>query len=91
MLALIWSLLGTGFSFLIRHPFVLKMMMFSVFIGLITYALDFFFGMVRPYMVTNSIFVLASYLGLLHAISLYLSIILAGFGVKQVLAFVRST
>lgn len=79
------------FAFLIKHPFVLKMMIFAIFTGLITFALNFIFDMVRPYIVSNSIIALASYLGVIQAISLYLTIIIAGFGAKQVLAFVRST
>lgn len=59
--------------------------------GLITAVLTFLFDMVRPYMVANSIFVLASYLGVLQALTLYITILLSGFGLKQVLAFVRST
>ncbi|MDP3587031.1 MAG: hypothetical protein Q8R58_03180 [Sulfuricurvum sp.] len=91
MPALIWTALTSAFAFLVKHPFVLKMMIFAIFTSLVLTALDFMFDMVRPYMVSNSIFVLASYLGLLQAISLYITIIIAGFGVKQVLAFVRST
>ncbi|MCX6062080.1 MAG: hypothetical protein NT103_07530 [Campylobacterales bacterium] len=91
MPALIWTLLGSAFAFLVKHPFVLKMMIFAIFTGLVAFALNFMFDQVRPYVVQNSVFVLASYFGVLQAISLYLTIIIAGFGVKQVLAFVRST
>lgn len=87
----LFSLVGTVFEFLVKHPFVQKMMIFTLFMGLITAVLTFLFDMVRPYMVANSIFVLASYLGVLQALTLYITILLAGFGVKQVLAFVRST
>lgn len=88
---LIWGVLTAAFEFLVKHPFVLKMMFFTIFTGLVAFSLQFMFDMVRPYIVTNSIFVLASYLGLLQAINLYITIVIAGFGVKQVLAFVRST
>lgn len=91
MPALIWTALTSAFAFLVKHPFVLKMMIFTLFTGLIAFSLNFMFDMVRPYMIANSIFVLASYLGLLQAISLYITIVVAGFGMKQVLAFVRST
>jgi len=91
MPALIWTALTSAFAFLVKHPFVLKMMIFAIFTSLVLTALDFMFDMVRPYIISNPIFVLASYLGLLQAISLYITIIIAGFGVKQVLAFVRST
>lgn len=85
------TFLTAVFAFLVKHPFVMKMMIFAIFTGLITFALNFMFDMVRPYIVSNSIIALASYLGVIQAISLYLTIIIAGFGAKQVLAFVRST
>lgn len=91
MYAWLFSLVGTAFGFLVKHPFVQKMMIFTLFMGLITAVFTFLFDMVRPYMVANSIFVLASYLGVLQALTLYIAILLAGFGLKQVLAFVRST
>lgn len=90
-IAPIVTFLTTVFAFLIKHPFVLKMMVFAIFTGLVASALSFVFGMVRPYVINNSIIALASYLGLIQAISLYLTIIIAGFGAKQVLAFVRSS
>lgn len=87
----ILALLTSAFGFLVKHPFVLKMLIFTLFTGLIAFSLSFLFDLVRPYMVSNSIFVVASYLGLLQALALYITIVLAGFGAKQVLAFVRST
>ncbi len=87
----ILSLLGSAFAFLVKHPFVLKMMIFTLFTGLIAFSLAFLFDLVRPYMIQNSIFVVASYLGVLQALALYITIVLAGFGAKQVLAFVRAT
>lgn len=90
-IAPIITFLTSAFAFLLKHPFVLKMMIFTIFTGIIAFAINFMFGLVRPYMIQNPIFVIASYLGILQAISLYITIVLAGFGVKQVLAFVRST
>ena len=90
-IAPIITFLVSVFAFLLKHPFVMKMMIFTLFVGLITFALNFMFDMVRPHIVSNSIIALASYLGVIQAISLYLTIIIAGFGAKQVLAFVRST
>ncbi|MFT7002819.1 MAG: hypothetical protein ACJAWW_000152 [Sulfurimonas sp.] len=77
-------------SFIIKHPFVQKMMMFSIFTALIGLAISYFKSLVSGYIVNNSLLALASYFGVLDGISLYLTIVLAGFGVKQVLAFVRS-
>ena len=87
-------LLGSGLasiaSFIIRHPFVSKMMMFGVFTALLTLAFTYLKGLVTPYIINNSLMSLAAYFGILDGISLYITIIVAGFGVKQVLAFVRS-
>ena len=87
-------LLGSSFasivSFIIRNPFVSKMMIFSLFASLLTLAIGYLKGLVAPYIVSNGLMSLAAYLGILDGISLYLTIILAGFGVKQVLSFVRS-
>lgn len=85
------TFLTAVFAFLVKHPFVMKMMIFAIFTGLITFALNFMLDMVRPYLVGNSLFPLVAYFGIFQAISLYLTIIIAGFGAKQVLAFVRST
>ena len=41
-------------------------------------------------MVGNSLFNLAAYFGLFQGLSVYLTILVSGFGVKQILAFVRS-
>ncbi len=77
-------------SFILKHPFVSKMMIFTVFTGLITVAVTYINDLVAPYIVDNSLFSLAAYFGVLDGLSLFLTILLAGFGAKQVLAFVRS-
>lgn len=77
-------------SFIIRHPFVSKMMIFTLFTGLITAAVTYMQSLVAPYVVNNNILSIGAYFGILDGLSLYLTIVLAGFGVKQVLAFVRS-
>jgi len=77
-------------SFIIKHPFVAKMMIFTIFTAVITYAVSYMKDMVAPYIVDNSLFALAGYFGVLDGLSLFLTIILAGWGAKQVLAFVRS-
>ncbi len=90
-IAPIISFLVGVFAFLIKHPFVLKMMIFTIFTALITFVLNFVLGLVTPHIVNNGLFVIASQFGVLQGISLYITIILAGFGAKQVLAFVRAT
>jgi hypothetical protein len=91
MYALLMGLAGTALDFFIKSPIVQKMLIFGLFVGLIASSLSFVLSFVRPHIISNPIIVLASYLGLLQGISLYLTIIIAGFGAKQVLAFVRST
>lgn len=75
---------------LVKHPIVLKMMFFAIFTGLIAFALSFFFDMVRPYIVSSPILSVAYQLGMIQALALFITIVIAGFGVKQVLAFIRS-
>jgi hypothetical protein len=77
-------------SFLIKHPFVAKMMIFTIFTAVITAVVVYIKGLVAPYIVSNSLMSLAAYFGVLDGLSLYLTIVLAGFGAKQVLAFIRS-
>ncbi|WP_324170989.1 hypothetical protein [Sulfurimonas sp.] len=91
------SLLLAGFSgiasiasFIMKHPFVSKMMIFGVFTALLTLAFTYLKNLVAPYIVGNSLMSLAAYFGVLDGISIYITILVAGFGVKQVLAFVRS-
>lgn len=86
--------IGTGlvtfFNFISQHPIITKMLIFTTFLAVISYAITFIKSLVAPYLVTNSAFALASYFGILDGLSIYLTIIVAGFGVKQVLAFIRS-
>lgn len=91
------SLIFAGFSgiasiasFIMKHPFVSKMMIFTLFTSMLTIAITYIKGLVAPYIVSNELMALAAYFGVLDGISLYITIIVAGFGVKQVLAFVRS-
>ncbi|MFH0708737.1 MAG: hypothetical protein V2A75_00885 [Pseudomonadota bacterium] len=90
-LAPVISFLTSVFVFLVKHPFVLKMMIFAIFTGLVTYAFHFMVDLVKPYIVSNGLLVMAIQLGVLQGLALFLTIIVAGFGAKQVLAFIRST
>ena len=82
--------LFAGFTAVAKNPFVLKMMIFGLFLGVITASVTYLQGLVSPYIVNNSFLSIGAYFGILDGISLYLTIVLAGFGVKQVLAFMRS-
>lgn len=84
------TFLSSVFTLLVKHPIVLKMMFFAIFTGLIAFALSFFFDMVRPYIVSSPILSVAYQLGMIQALALFITIVIAGFGVKQVLAFIRS-
>lgn len=90
ILPMIATALATAFSFLLKHPLVTKMLVFSFFVGVINFVISFFVNMVSPHLLTNPLFATASYFGILDGVSLYITIVVAGFGVKQVLAFIRS-
>jgi len=77
-------------SFIIKHPFVSKMMIFTLFTALITALISYMKLLVAPYIINNSLLSLAAYFGVLDGLSVFLTILIAGFGAKQVLAFVRS-
>ncbi|MFT5874180.1 MAG: hypothetical protein ACI8WT_003140 [Clostridium sp.] len=82
--------LGTLIGISVKHPLVTKMLIFTTFVALIGASVTFLKGLVAPYIVSNNMLALAGYFGLLDGLSLFLTIIVAGFGVKQVLAFIRS-
>lgn len=93
MPALAWivSALTQFFGFVVKHPFVLKMMIFGFFVLAIHRFLGFMMGFVSPYLSSNTLLNLACYLGVIAAIKLYFSIVVAGFGAKQVLGFMKTT
>ncbi len=90
VLPMIATALATALSFLVKNPFVNKMLIFAFFVAIIKTAISFFVTFVTPYLVNNPLFAVASYFGALDGLSIYITIIVAGFGVKQVLAFIRS-
>ena len=87
---LIFTLLTTAFGFLVKNPFVTKMLIFTLFLAIVGGALVYVKSLVTPYIVQNSALSLADYFGALNALSLYISIVVAGWGAKQVVAFTRS-
>ena len=82
--------LATAIINFMKHPIITKMLIFSFFVGVISYAISYLKDFVYPYVVSNSALSLAGYLGVLDGLSLFITIIVLGFGVKQVLAFIRS-
>jgi len=82
--------LFSGLSLLVKNPFVQKMLLFSFFLGVITASVTYLQSLVSPYISSNPYLAVGAYFGILDGISLYLTIVLAGFGVKQILAFMRS-
>jgi hypothetical protein len=82
--------LFSGLSLLVKNPFVQKMLLFSFFLGVITASVTYLQSLVSPYISSNPYLTVGAYFGILDGISLYLTIVLAGFGVKQILAFMRS-
>lgn len=85
------SALTSVFAFLVKHPFVAKMMIFGFFVLAIHRFIAFLLSLVKPYVIDNTILNLACYFGLISALSLFLSIIIAGFGAKQLLGFMKTT
>ena len=82
--------IGAGFSFLIKHPLVLKMMFFPFFISILLYVISFFANWLKP-MISGSVFLsVAAYYGAIDAVAVYLSIITAGFAVRSVLRYVTT-
>lgn len=90
VLPIIASAFASIIAFIIKHPFVSKMMIFAMFTALITLSVSYMQDIVSPYIVGNSLLSLSAYFGIIDGISLYLTIVLSGFGAKQILAFIRS-
>jgi len=90
LIPLIAAFFASVIGFIIRHPFVSKMMIFAIFIGLVSTGISYMFSIVQPYIFSSPYLGLLAYLGLVDALSMFLTIIIAGWGVKQILAFVRS-
>ena len=89
--AWIVSALTAAFGFLVKHPFVLKMMYFTFFVLLVHRAIDYFLDFVRPYLQTIPFLNLLCYFGVISAINIFFSFLIAGFAVRQLLAFSRSS
>lgn len=81
---------STFFSAILKHPIIVKMAVFTMFTSIVLFAIDYIKSLIVPYVTQNDLLAIASYLGLLDALSLYITIIVAGFGVKQILAFIRT-
>lgn len=90
IIPIIASAFASIITFIIKHPFVSKMMIFTLFVALIGASVLYIQTMVAPFVVNNSLLSMAAYFGVIDGISIYLTIVLSGFGMKQVLAFVRS-
>lgn len=91
LLLLIESVLVSAFGFLVKHPIVLKMMFFPFFITIILYSVSFFSDWLSPIIYGTAVLGYAAYFGVLDALAIYLSIVTAGFLVRQVLRFVSSS
>ncbi len=86
----IGEILGLIFGAVSKNPLIAKMLFFTIFVSVITFALSFLKDLVSPYLVSNNIFAIAGYFGVLDGLNVYITIVVSGFGVKQVLAFIRS-
>jgi hypothetical protein len=89
LIPVIAGAVGTVVTLLTRHPIVTKMLVFTFFVGILTSASAFVLGLVTPYMSAFPYWQFASWLGINNALSLYFSILISGWGVKQVLSFIK--
>ena len=84
---LIFEFLGV----IAKNPIVQKIALFGFFFGLLSWSVAFFINIAKANMPDlGVIYDMASYFGLLNAISIYLSLIITSFFVKQILSFIRS-
>jgi len=75
---------------LVKHPLVVKMVIFAFFVGLIHVGITFISDLVKPYISSIPGAGLLCALGVFNAIKIYITILIAGWAMKQLLAFVRS-
>jgi len=90
MPSLIWNALVGAFSILVKNPLVQKMGFFTIFLAVVYHVINYFIASFKLYIFGGSVFSVACQLGAIRAIQIYFSIILSGWGAKQVLAFIRS-
>lgn len=84
------SALTTAFGFLVKHPFVTKMMIFSFFTLTIHRAIYYFLGLANTYFNDSVVLNMLCYFGVVSALQLFLSILISGFAVRQLIAFMRT-
>jgi len=68
----------------------IKMLMFIPFMALLYGAILYLTNLVTPYIEGNQIISFIAYFGILDALSLYFSILISGWGVKQVLNYISN-
>jgi hypothetical protein len=92
MAAVAWivSALTSAFGFLVKHPLVTKMMFFTFFALAIHRAIGYLLTLLNQYLTEFTILNMLCYFGVIAAIQLFLSIVISGFAVKQLIAFMRS-
>jgi len=66
----------------------IKILLFPVFLTVLYLAISYVTDMVSPYIVGNQIVSFIAYLGILDALTLYFSILISGWGIKQILNYV---
>lgn len=68
----------------------LKALVFSIFTGLVFFSINYIIGKATLYIPSGSSFNLLLAFGVFEALSLYISIVAVGFGIRQVLNFIKS-
>lgn len=79
--------LGTAFSFLVKHPLVLKMMFFPAYMAILYYAINMLATWLSP-MIQFPFLATVACFGFFDALNLFLSILVAGFLLKHTLRFI---
>jgi hypothetical protein len=87
----IFNLLMAFFAIVVKNPIVTKMLFFATFITLLTISINYLLSLVKTYIVNIPILQIAYAFGIIQAISLFISILISGFAVKQLIGFVKNT
>lgn len=94
MIAIITNVINAILSFLgmgLKNPIFQKIAIFSLFISMLHFGVDYFLNFVDFSTISNSYFYqIASYLGLISALIVYIKLLISVFFTSQIISFFRS-
>ena len=67
--------------------YLIKVVLFAIFIAAVYTVIDLFMNFLKPFLQTISVTPILCKLGFFTGLNLYLSIIISGFAVRQILSF----